>query len=53
MHRDGEIANRRSLVEVQGYVYEAKYRMASLMRSFGDIKTADRLKRESRKWPAL
>jgi glycogen debranching enzyme len=48
MHRDGEIAKSPiALCEVQGYVYEAKYRMASLMRSFGDIKTADRLKRES------
>src|SRR6267154_981709 len=48
MHHDGEIAKSPiALCEVQGYVYEAKYRMASLMRSFGDIKTADRLKRES------
>ena len=48
MHRDGELAKTPiALCEVQGYVYEAKYRMASLMRSFGDIKTADRLKRES------
>jgi glycogen debranching enzyme len=48
MHHDGEIAKTPvALCEVQGYVYEAKYRMASLMRSFGDIKTADRLKRES------
>jgi glycogen debranching enzyme len=48
MHRDGEVAKSPiALCEVQGYVYEAKYRMASLMRSFGDIKTADRLKKES------
>ncbi len=48
MHRDGEVAKPPiALCEVQGYVYEAKYRMASLMRSFGDIKTADRLKREA------
>ncbi len=48
IHRDGEIAKAPiALCEVQGYVYEAKYRMASLMRSFGDIKTADRLKREA------
>jgi len=48
MHHDGEIAKSPvALCEVQGYVYEAKYRMASLMRSFGDVKTADRLKKES------
>jgi glycogen debranching enzyme len=35
------------LSEVQGYVYEAKYRMASIMRSFGDIKTADKLKKDA------
>jgi glycogen debranching enzyme len=35
------------LCEVQGYVYEAKYRMASLLRAFGDAATADRLKREA------
>src|SRR6478752_1089943 len=48
MHRDGEQAKSPiALCEVQGYVYEAKYRMASLMRSFGDIRTADKLKKES------
>jgi glycogen debranching enzyme len=48
MHRDGEVAKAPiALCEVQGYVYEAKYRMASLMRSFGDIRTADKLKKES------
>jgi len=48
MHHDGEVAKSPvALCEVQGYVYEAKYRMASLMRSFGDVKTADRLKKES------
>jgi glycogen debranching enzyme len=48
MHHDGEVAKSPiALCEVQGYVYEAKYRMASLLRSFGDIKTADRLKKES------
>lgn len=47
MHHDGEVAKSPiALCEVQGYVYEAKYRMASLMRSFGDIKTADRLKKD-------
>jgi len=48
MHRDGETAKAPiALCEVQGYVYEAKYRMASLMRSFGDTRTADKLKKES------
>jgi glycogen debranching enzyme len=48
MHRDGEVAKAPiALCEVQGYVYEAKYRMASLMRSFGDTRTADKLKREA------
>ena len=48
MHHDGEVAKSPiALCEVQGYVYEAKYRMASLLRSFGDVKTADKLKKES------
>jgi glycogen debranching enzyme len=48
LHRDGEQAKSPiALCEVQGYVYEAKYRMASLLRSFGDIETAERLKREA------
>ncbi len=48
MHRDGEMAKPPiALCEVQGYVYDAKYRMASLLRSFGDTRTADRLKREA------
>jgi glycogen debranching enzyme len=48
IHRDGELARPPvALCEVQGYVYEAKYKMASLLRSFGDIQTADRLKREA------
>src|SRR5579859_606985 len=48
VHRNGEVAKSPiALCEVQGYVYEAKYRMASLMRSFGDTQTADRLKKES------
>ena len=48
MHDDGEIAKTPiALCEVQGYVYEAKYRMASLLRSFGDTQTADRLKKEA------
>src|SRR5579862_1391605 len=48
MHRDGTVAKPPiALSEVQGYVYDAKYRMASLLRGFGDVKTADRLKREA------
>ena len=48
MHRDGTVAQPPiALSEVQGYVYDAKYRMSSLLRSFGDVKTADRLKKRS------
>ena len=48
MHRDGSIAKPPiALVEVQGYVYDAKYRMASLLRMMGDTPRADRLKREA------
>jgi glycogen debranching enzyme len=48
MHRDGTVAKTPvALSEVQGYVYDAKFRMASLLRSFGDIKTADKLKRDA------
>jgi glycogen debranching enzyme len=48
MHRDGTVAHPPiALAEVQGYVYDAKYRMASLLRSFGDAATADRLKRDA------
>jgi glycogen debranching enzyme len=48
MHGDGNLARGPiALAEVQGYVYDAKYRMASLLRHFGDIQTADKLKREA------
>jgi glycogen debranching enzyme len=48
MHRDGTIARPPiALVEVQGYVYDAKYRMSSLLRAFGDTVNAERLKREA------
>jgi glycogen debranching enzyme len=48
LHRDGELAKAPiALAEVQGYVYEAKYRMASLLRAFGDSSTADKLKKEA------
>lgn len=48
IHRDGQIAQPPiALSEVQGYVFDAKYRMASLLRAFGDSDRADRLKKES------
>jgi glycogen debranching enzyme len=48
MHRDGVVAKPPiALAEVQGYVYDAKYRMASLLRTFGDVQKADQLKREA------
>ncbi len=48
MHRDGTVARGPiALVEVQGYVYDAKYRMASLLRSFGDSQRADQLKHDA------
>ena len=34
-------------IEVQGYVYDAKFRMASLLRSFGESARADKLKHEA------
>ena len=48
LHRDGKVAEPPiALSEVQGYVYEAKYRMASLMRSFGEIRTAETMKKDA------
>jgi len=48
MHRDGAVARPPiALIEVQGYVYDAKYRMSSLLRAFGDTVNAERLKREA------
>jgi glycogen debranching enzyme len=48
MRPDGTVARPPlALVEVQGYVYEAKYRMASLLRAFGDTARAERLRREA------
>ncbi len=48
MQPDGTIARPPiALVEVQGYVFDAKYRMASLLRAFGDTVNAERLKREA------
>jgi glycogen debranching enzyme len=34
-------------IEVQGYVYDAKYRMASLLRNFGDAARAEKLRKEA------
>jgi glycogen debranching enzyme len=48
LHEDGSVApSPLAPIEVQGYVYDAKYRMASLLRSFGDTSRADRLKKEA------
>jgi glycogen debranching enzyme len=45
MHRDGSVANPPiALVEVQGYCYEAQYRMAQLLRNFGETEYADKLR---------
>jgi glycogen debranching enzyme len=46
MHRDGSVANPPiALVEVQGYCYDAQYRMAQLLRIFDDSEYADKLRR--------
>ena len=46
MHRDGSVANPPiALVEVQGYCYEAQYRMSHLLRIFGDSERADKLRK--------
>ncbi len=34
-------------IEIQGYVYDAKYRMAALLRNFGDGARAEKLKKEA------
>lgn len=48
LHKDGSVAKTPiALVEVQGYVYDAKYRMSRLLRAMGDTETAHRLKREA------
>jgi glycogen debranching enzyme len=48
LHKDGALAEPPiALVEVQGYVYDAKYRMSRLLRAMGDGDTAHRLKREA------
>ena len=48
MHRDGSVANPPiALVEVQGYCHEAQYRMAQLLRLFGETDRADRLRKSA------
>ena len=48
MRPDGSLpASPIAPIEIQGYVYDAKFRMASLLRSFGDTSRADKLKREA------
>ncbi len=48
MHRDGSVAAPPiALVEVQGYCYEAQYRMSQLLRLFGDTERADRLRKSA------
>jgi glycogen debranching enzyme len=48
MRPNGQVATPPiALIEVQGYVYDAKYRMASLLRSFGDPTRAERLRKEA------
>ncbi len=48
MHRDGSLAKTPiAPCEVQGYVYDAKIRMSSLLRNFGDVKNAEKLKRDA------
>jgi len=47
-HRDGSYAKAPiALVEVQGYVYDAKLRIAGLARRLGDTKLAERLTAEA------
>ena len=47
-HRDGSLAVAPiALVEIQGYVYDAKLRMASLARRLGDAALAARLESEA------
>jgi glycogen debranching enzyme len=48
VHPDGTRAEGPiALVEVQGYVYQAKYRLARLARDLGDVDLAGRLEREA------
>jgi glycogen debranching enzyme len=48
IHCDGRVATPPiALCEVQGYVYDAKYRMASLLRMFGDSERAEKCRRDA------
>jgi glycogen debranching enzyme len=48
VHADGSIAHGPiALVEVQGYVYEAKLRIADVYEALGDSPSADRLRSEA------
>ena len=48
MHADGSLAQGPiALVEVQGYVYEAKLRIADVYEALGDPPRADRLRAEA------
>ena len=48
MRPDGSLpASPIAPIEVQGYVYDAKFRMASLFKTFGDNHRADKLKQEA------
>jgi len=50
VHPDGTLAQGPiALVEVQGYVYQAKYRMVRLARAVGQYELADQLEREAAK----
>jgi len=50
VHPDGTLAEGPiALVEVQGYVYQAKYRMVRLARALREYELADRLEREAAK----
>jgi glycogen debranching enzyme len=47
-HRDGSVARAPiALVEIQGYVYDAKLRLATLARQLGDSALGDRLALEA------
>jgi glycogen debranching enzyme len=49
VHEDGQLATGPiALVEVQGYVYMAKLRVADVFETLGDEETATRLRREAR-----
>ena len=48
MHADGSLAQGPiALVEVQGYVYEAKLRIADVYEALGDAPCAERLRAEA------